>query len=614
MTEEQLSPVEEAEVGVEESETGSTETESSSVDSSTISRTSEYAKGSTRFNGVLLNLLLAIFVVVALIAHVQLGKSELLTPSKAGGITPRDDDVPKPDSPEEPKAVQEVPAAANLEPQFGADNEEDFSESDDELETFSEDGDDDVLPSPETPVETAKDPIVNAGVSASEEIKTTKQEVPSPPKDPDGERVSTKGTVDVPSVGAEPSPVHEIQAPKEVVRESEKGPQKQPETQEAAEDKAPVDAGHPPAREDKLPQQEVPVPPTAEVEPQDKAEQAKAEQDVKPPPTTTPQPTPTTTLQPTPTTTPQPTAEPPAAVKEVKKTHEGVPPLLARLKEPMFESPFAVNKDDLQPFKGMLQGPPEGIVTVQGFPVPRSLLQDLLGGGWVDVSVLQIYSNLVNEHIEQRVAMGLQSRVAVLNPVDFSVAWQLFVKEGKTPVVNRSSIERSLTADMVIFAMTAPLGDWNSRTGHNATGHYIVAVIDRVNHRVSIVDSLPHPPRFYDPVVQFLKLVAEQLHDPADGPVPVYKASPHVPEPGFPRQIEAVPGGASFFGGKDLTNACGPFCMENIICIAEGRKPNYSAKDAKNIRLRVLLELLDGIWDRPLINGHMREGFGGSRE
>ena len=94
MTEERLPPVaedsevDEGSMGGEEWETEISEFETSSVYSSTFTHSSEYDGGSAKLNGVLLNLVLAICVVVALIAHVQLGKSELTTPPKAGGITP----------------------------------------------------------------------------------------------------------------------------------------------------------------------------------------------------------------------------------------------------------------------------------------------------------------------------------------------------------------------------------------------------------------------------------------------------------------------------------------------------------------------------------------------
>ena len=33
-------------------------------------------------------------------------------------------------------------------------------------------------------------------------------------------------------------------------------------------------------------------------------------------------------------------------------------------------------------------------------------------------------------------------------------------------------------------------------------------------HRVSVVDSLPRQPPFYEPILEFIKEVARQLHDP----------------------------------------------------------------------------------------------------
>ena len=88
MAGEELPLVAEAEGGVEESPTEATESKASSNDTSTITRTSEYAKGSSKLRGALLNALLVIFVVGALIAHVQLGRSELPQPSKPGELTP----------------------------------------------------------------------------------------------------------------------------------------------------------------------------------------------------------------------------------------------------------------------------------------------------------------------------------------------------------------------------------------------------------------------------------------------------------------------------------------------------------------------------------------------
>ncbi|CDJ50832.1 hypothetical protein, conserved [Eimeria brunetti] len=526
----QVKPASQAEVGVEESEAGTNESETSTTDTSTTSDSSARANGSITFKSMIWNLLLAVFVVLALIAHVQLGKSELLKPGKAGGIHPPSRGA---DEPEESKVVEEEPKPAALVPEF-AEDDDFLSESEDELNVLTDDGDS----GGEEGFEDAQDRSADAAASASEGTEEQVQEGPLPADGPQDEPAGTR-TADFPSLAAQVPKVQGTEEPLKAPHTPEAAPQEEPGSKEAAKS---VQAG-----EDKFPQQEVPVPPVLEILVEEPADES-AQQDASPS-----------------------DASPQEAAEETEKKL-AVRTLISRLTETKFETPFVVTKDDLEPYKAALEGPPEDTVPVQGFPVPRKLLQDFLSGRWLDVSVLQIYSNLISAHIDGRVAQGLQPDVAVLNPSELSIAWQLFINKHQIPKVDPSSIQRCLTADRVVFAMASPLWDWVSSKIENPIGHFVVAVIDRREHRVSVVDSLPHPRQFYTPILEFIKHVAQQLHDPTAGPVPEYETSPHVPE-------------------LDLANACGAFSMENLLCIAEGRRPNYRMSDAKRIRLRMRADL-----------------------
>ncbi|CDJ40184.1 hypothetical protein, conserved [Eimeria tenella] len=333
----------------------------------------------------------------------------------------------------------------------------------------------------------------------------------------------------------------------------------------------------------KLPQQEVPLPePPIEKKPQQRHRKAP-----KPPPNAPP-----------PKPPPRPGPSPDSAEKQE------VPTLISTLTESSFEGVYKVDESDLEPYRSMLEGNLEDIVFVQQTPIPKQQLVDFTSGSWLDTTVMHIYCALVAKHIESRVSLNLQKDVAVLSPVDFATMWQLFLRDHRIPVPSESDITRSQTASKVIFPLMVPLWDWSAGQYSGAVGHFITAVIDRENARISVVDSLPHPEPFYGPILEFLRHVAVQLHNPAKGPVPQYKASPHNPEPGFPLQLEAF--GVINAQTKDYTNACGPFTLENILCIAENRKPNYSIRDAPSLRKRLLLELLNGLWDRPLLSGELR--------
>ncbi|CDJ33063.1 uncharacterized protein EMH_0050570 [Eimeria mitis] len=618
-------------VGVEVSEAGSSESETSSTEATT-SHTSTHAGGPIKLKVVMLNVLLAVFVVAALIAHVQLGKSEPVQTRKAAGIPPPTRDAQEP---EKSKQAQEVPAEVPVVPEFSVGHEEHFSDSDDDLDGASEDGDGDAAAFPEEQSEAEKGPLSGAEVDTSGRPETTEQEVALRTDGLQGERVVASGTAGSPARTELPT-IEEKSEPEEAEDASEDAPQKEPESKDAAEGAATVRAGSP-AGEDKLPQQEVPVPPVtpdeqkeptlggaqqdAESPPAAPSEEDKKpqtaplpEEDTKPPATAPPEETTPRAASPPeegpvdrPASPPEEgpmdragslpdeEAERPSEKKKKKKGKKRrIDTLLSCLKEPMFDQPFVLGDDDLRPHAHILKGSPHDIVIVQDFPIPRKLLQDFLTGEWLDVTVLQMYSNLISVHIDSRIASGLQNDVALLSASELSTAWQLFMNEGRIPTVDPSSIQRALSAEKVVFAMATPLWDWATHKHEGVSGHFVVAVIDRVQHTVSVVDSLPHPRDFYLPILDFLKHVAQQLHDPTAGPVPAYEASPHVPE--------------RF--GRSIANACGAFCMENILCIAEGRLPNYKMSDAKVIRLRMVMELIEGLWDRPLVNGQIRESFG----
>ncbi|CDJ68828.1 hypothetical protein, conserved [Eimeria necatrix] len=333
----------------------------------------------------------------------------------------------------------------------------------------------------------------------------------------------------------------------------------------------------------KFPQQEVPLPEIpVETKPQRRHRKAPKSPPKEPPP--------------------KPPRRPAPSPESAERLE--VPTLISTLTESPFDAMYKVDDSDLEPYRSMLEGNLEDIVFVQQVPVPKQQLVDFTSGSWLDTTVMHIYCALVAKHIDSRVSLKQQKDVAVLSPVDYATMWQLFLNDHRIPMPSESDITRSQTASKVVFPLMVPLWDWSANEYSGSVGHFITAVIDRENARISVVDSLPHPEPFYGPILEFLRHVALQLHNPASGPVPQYKASPHNPEPGFPLQMEAF--GVINAQTKDYSNACGPFTLENILCIAENRKPNYSIRDAPNLRKRLLLELLSGLWDRPLQSGELR--------
>ena len=194
--------------------------------------------------------------------------------------------------PEEPKPGQEAPAEGSSLPELPADEEEDFSQSEEELEEVSDD--DDVPASPE--VQGSKDPRHTAEVAALEDNQPGKQEVRLPESGPQAEPADASGEAE-PSWGVSPSPVQEAQGQVEVVHTAETGAQEESDSEEGYEDVPPADSGGFPVLEGTLPQQQAPVAPVAqdesEEEPKDELAQQEAGQlggaaeqaDVKPPAT-----------------------------------------------------------------------------------------------------------------------------------------------------------------------------------------------------------------------------------------------------------------------------------------------------------------------------------------
>ena len=46
-----------------------------------------------------------------------------------------------------------------------------------------------------------------------------------------------------------------------------------------------------------------------------------------------------------------------------------------------------------------------------------------------------------------------------------------------------------------------------------------------------------------------------------------------------------------FITQAKVFNACGPFVLENILCIGENRAPNYDTLDAPNLTRRIVSNL-----------------------
>lgn len=123
----------------------------------------------------------------------------------------------------------------------------------------------------------------------------------------------------------------------------------------------------------------------------------------------------------------------------------------------------------------------------------------------------------------------------------------------------------------------------------------------------TLVDAWPLPRKDYAISTEFIKHIAEGLGD-VDGNTPAkFTPSEKIPEPGFPLMAEVETHRLATTAG--VYNACGIFSMENLLCIAEGRRPNYKVEDTPHMRYRMALELFEGLWDRKLVNGEVRRAM-----
>lgn len=291
--------------------------------------------------------------------------------------------------------------------------------------------------------------------------------------------------------------------------------------------------------------------------------------------------------------------EPPVAVV-TPPALPAVPKVILPLREYLTQPKFAkFRRDrllDAEPVMNLLAGGRDDVVFLQGFPIIRGDVADFLRGGMADISLLHVYTVLVEEHIKNRVDLEMQENVAVISPVEFATSWGKFFLNHERPVVAEDVIARSRNASKVLFVLPAPLWDAIDSEFLKATGHFLLAVVDRGNNTFTIVDSLPHQESYYKPIKEFIKSVAQQMSDLKGSALPDYTPSPHIPEPGFPLQAEALP------QLRELSyyNACGVFALENMRCVAGNRMPHYAVEDTIGMRIHMVLELIKGLQTRPL--------------
>ncbi|KAL8428893.1 hypothetical protein Efla_004528 [Eimeria flavescens] len=259
---------------------------------------------------------------------------------------------------------------------------------------------------------------------------------------------------------------------------------------------------------------------------------------------------------------PQPAASPPEA-----KPKQVLRQLADLLPELRFAPPLKADYPNY--YEDYVKVSRDVVLEVQGHPVLREQLLDFRPGAMLDVSVLHIYSDMVAKHVEERAKAGLQPNNLVLSPVLFSNRLKPFLKEKKLPVLPEDVLARCQSAEKVLFILPVPLWNPVTKALYDHDAHFFVVVIDRGQRSLHIVDTLPQPKPYYHPLLRFVKAIAEQMGDLEGHADAKYHAARPTPEPVH-------------------YNACGVFAAENLLCLAENRRPHYTPFDSPSIRRRML--------------------------
>ncbi|KAL8450850.1 hypothetical protein Emed_002307 [Eimeria media] len=281
-----------------------------------------------------------------------------------------------------------------------------------------------------------------------------------------------------------------------------------------------------------------------------------------------------------------------------------IEPLISRLKETPFEKPKPPTEEQIRALEEGLKGEDEDAQVVIGFtPVIKEDIRRFLKGHMTAIQLLDGYSTMLDDHFQQGMRLELNEPVKVLNASTLFFKWMQYTSTGTFDAFPQRVVDMCAHAKKLIFAMPAPLGPPTNGKFAFPTGHYIVVVIDRELGSISVVDSFPQRRKsYYEVIGKFLKEVASQIgRYSGQGE---FQLSPFMPEPGFAIQAEAHAGGLRL--GPEFSNACAIMCMENLIAIGEGRKPNFDIRDVMNLRTRVARELLFGLDNRYLQDGSQR--------
>ncbi|CDJ53898.1 hypothetical protein, conserved [Eimeria brunetti] len=285
----------------------------------------------------------------------------------------------------------------------------------------------------------------------------------------------------------------------------------------------------------------------------------------------------------------------PSSPEEALQMH-----LVQQLTSPRFADTGAVPHDELKELLELTKGSPTDEVEVGGTTVLRYQLQQLLPGEQMEISVLEHYCNRLQAHVTARAKKGLQPPVAIISPKTIVKAWGDFLEYRKKPMLLSGPVRLCKAADRVLVLLPTPEAA-KGEPGFPA-GHIILAVVDRKNGIIRIIDSMRHSPEHYQPAIEFVKLLASRFTDRTAGEL---KVSPNLPELGFPYEVED-PTKAARLPAK-LREASGGLALESLACIAENRQPNHRHRDVAQIRLRVLAETLTGLRPRLLVDGEMRQ-------
>ncbi|KAL8271068.1 hypothetical protein Esti_004985 [Eimeria stiedai] len=278
-----------------------------------------------------------------------------------------------------------------------------------------------------------------------------------------------------------------------------------------------------------------------------------------------------------------------------------VEPLISRLKETPFEKPKQPTEEDLRVLEeGLKRDGDHGTIVIGFVPLmnlhdnrstrlrngqnlPEEIRKFLLGH-MTAIQLLDGYSTMLDDHLQQGFRLKYNEPVKVLNPSTLFFKWMQFTSTGKFDPFTERVVDMCVHAKKVMFAMPAPLGPPIGGKFTFPTGHYLVVVIDRELGLISVIDSFPQRKRaYYEVIGGFLKSVAGQLGRYAGHGD--FRLSDYTPEPGFAIQAEAFTGGLDL--GPEFSNACSIMCLENLAAIAEGRKPNFDIRDVKTLRQRV---------------------------